>query len=97
MVANIKNKKLDLIELIMLVEDSCILEKMEQAIHKINEESNHLSSDISKAIKPIRKNVTITDIDKEQKYTPLDYETFRIVADEVGFKEPIDELLAALT
>lgn len=49
-----------------------------------------------KAVKPIRKNISLAQIKKEQNYKPVDYQTFRAVADEIVWNESLEELLAAL-
>lgn len=96
MTIDIRDKKFSLIELIMSVEDTEVLEAIEREINRINEEGQNPSPDINKAVRPIRSNVTLSDIDKEQDYTAFDYQEFRVLADEVGLEEPIEELLEAL-
>ena len=96
MTIDIRDKKNSLIELIMQVEDRSILDAIEKEINRISEESQKSAPNLEDAVRPIRKNVTLADIDSEQVYTPFDYEDFRVSADEVGLEEPIDELLEAL-
>lgn len=96
MTIDIRDKKFSLIELIMQVEDSKVLDAIEKEINRISEESQKVLPKLEDAVRPIRKNVTLADIDSEQAYTPFDYEEFRVSADEVGLEEPIDELLEAL-
>ena len=80
----------------MQVEDSKVLDAIEKEINRISEENQKVLPKLEDAVRPVRKNVTLADIDSEQSYTPFDYEEFRISADEVGLEEPIDELLEAL-
>lgn len=53
--------------------------------------------DINLAIKPIRSNVSLEEIDKTQGYKPVNYEAFRLDADQLELGEPIEELLGMLT
>jgi hypothetical protein len=50
-----------------------------------------------KAAKPMRKNVTLEQIMKEQNYQPVDEKTFFEKAAAVQVEEPIEDLLAMLT
>ena len=95
MTIDIRNQKFSLIELIMSVDDSRLLEEMAKEVRRIKNEGKW-SISLEDAVKSIRSNVTIEDIDSEQPYTPLSIEEFRLLADEVGLEEPIDELLNAL-
>lgn len=99
MTIDIRDKKFSLIELIMSVEDGSVLDAIEREINRINEENLDQRSvfpDLEEAVRPIRSNVTLEDIDQEQDYIPFDYQEFRTLADEVGLEEPIEELLEAL-
>lgn len=99
MTIDIRDKKFSLIELIMSVEDGSVLDAIEREINRINEKNLAQRSafpDLAEAVRPIRSNVTLEDIDQEQDYTPFDYQEFRKLADEVGLEEPIEELLEVL-
>lgn len=50
-----------------------------------------------KAAKPMRKNVTLEQIMREQNYQPIDEKTFFEKAADVQVQEPIEELLEMLT
>ncbi|MCB9035543.1 MAG: hypothetical protein H6557_02880 [Lewinellaceae bacterium] len=67
---------------------SCIKELKE----KIKKNPNVLD-----AIKPIRANVSLEQIKKEQNYKPISYKEFRELADKIGIEESIEELLALLS
>jgi len=96
MTIDIRNKKFDLIEFIKNIEDSSLLDKIERTIIKLNEDAQPLT-DIEKAVKPIRTNVTLDQIDQEQSYTPFNYKEFRALADALELEEPIEDLLEMLT
>ena len=51
---------------------------------------------LRQAIKPIRKNVTIEDIEREQNYTGTDLNLLRQLAEDLAIEEPLDLLLAQL-
>lgn len=80
----------------MNIDDSDLLERIKEELIKIKEESQS-SPNIEDAVRPIRKNVTLEQIDQEQNYTPFNYKEFRILADELELEEPIEELLEMLT
>ena len=96
MTIDTRNIKFGLIELIMNIDDSDLLERIKEELIKIKEESQS-SPNIEDAVRPIRKNVTLEQIDQEQNYTPFNYKEFRILADELELEEPIEELLEMLT
>ena len=96
MTVDIKYIKLDLIKLIMNSDDTELLAKIEQELLQ-NSKNPMVLSDLEKAVKPIRKNVTLEQIDMEQTYTPFNYAEFRSIADELELVEPVEELLKMLT
>jgi hypothetical protein len=96
MTIDTRNIKFGLIELIMNIDDNDLLERIEQELIKIHKEAQPLPN-VEDAVRPIRKNVTLEQIDQEQNYTPFDYKEFRNLADELELEEPIEELLEMLT
>lgn len=97
---NIESTKLRLIELIMSINDNNALVELERKVHEVSDTSAELieeTPDINLAIKGIRSNVSLEDIDREQNYRPVSYEEFRKDADKLALDEPIEELLAMLT
>lgn len=97
MTINIRDKKYELIERIMQIDDANILDQIQQELDKINKESVHSTPDIQQALRPIRSSVTLEDIKREQSYVPFSYDEFMNLANEVGMEEPIEELLEMLT
>lgn len=93
---NTQLKKMGIIELIMGVSDEAILDAIKkdalQLIQKAKAKPNPFD-----AVRPIRENVSLDQLMKEQNYKPIDYRTFRNLAKEVALDDPIDELLADLT
>lgn len=80
----------------MSIENEGILTKFEDEAIKIKAQKNNQLK-LSKAIKPIRTNVTLEQLKKEQNYQAISYEEFRQLADKIEIKEPIEELLGMLT
>ena len=53
--------------------------------------------DIQKAVKPLRSNVSLDDLKKEQNYQLISYEEFEGMAKELDWEESVEELLAMLS
>ena len=85
----------NIMELLFQVNDVQALEtiykKTEETVRKIKKQPAFM-----KAVKPIRKNVSLAQIKAEQNYKPVDYQTFRAIADEMVWNESLEELLVAL-
>ncbi|MEZ4688275.1 MAG: hypothetical protein R3B47_20105 [Bacteroidia bacterium] len=81
----------------MSINDNAALAALEQRLVEVAEEPAIAWPRISLAVKPLRSNVSLEEIDMEQNYSPVSYEQFRADADKLGIKEPIDELLSLLT
>lgn len=81
----------------MRINDADTLDQIHQELDQIDQELDDSIPDVKKALRPIRSNVTLEDIKREQNYTPLDYNEFMDLADKVGLEEPIEELLEMLT
>lgn len=92
----IESIKLNIIEIVMSIENEGILTKFEDEAIKIKAQKNNQPK-LSNAIKPIRTNVTLEQLKKEQNYQAISYEEFRQLADKIEIKEPIEELLGMLT
>ena len=93
----IESTKLRLIQLILSINDKGALMDLEKKVHEVSDEFNGKKPDINLALKSIRSNVSLAEIDKEQNYRPVTDEAFRRDADQLAFNEPIEELLALLT
>lgn len=97
MVLNIDRKKIKLIQLIMSIDDDNALAVLEEKASEFSDLSVERLDDLNKAVKPIRSNVTLEEIDKGQGYEPVSYSKFRSDADKLQIEEPIEELLSDLT
>ena len=92
----IESRKLDIIKVVMDIQNEEALSKFEGEATKLKNNQNGKPS-IQDAIKPIRKNISLEQLKKEQNYQPISYEAFRQLADKIEIEEPIEELLAMLT
>jgi len=80
----------------MDIQNEDMLNKFEDEAIKLKDNDNG-KPNITDAIKPVRKNLSLEQLKKEQNYQPISYETFRQLADKIEIEEPIEELLALLT
>ncbi|WP_425421444.1 hypothetical protein [Phaeodactylibacter xiamenensis] len=94
MTINLRDKKYRLIEYIMAIEDKQTLDKVENAINKASDQNFKKQNELESAVRSIRTQVTLADIDQEQPYEPLNYAAFKQLADQIGIEGDIDELLA---
>ncbi len=76
----------------MSTNDDEALKKVEKILTKATSKP-----DIQVAVKPLRSNVSLDDIKKEQNYQPISYKEFRVLADELDWEESVEELLAMLS
>lgn len=91
MVTNIESRKYKLIEQIMKLNNDFALSKLEEQIRLLENEK------FWKAIKPVRKNVTVEQLKEEQNYKPISKEDFYKKTAALNITEPLDELLEMLT
>lgn len=81
----------------MSINDDNALSTLERKAIEITDESTEKRLRVDLAVKPIRSNVSLEEIDKEQNYSPVSYEKFRADADKLEINESIEELLGMLT
>jgi hypothetical protein len=87
---------MSIIELIMGINDDALLAAIERdALHLV--ETAKKLPDVWRAVKPIRKNVSLEQMVIEQHTRPIEREAFFALAQNIGMDEPIDELLSSLT
>lgn len=87
----IETRKYKLIEQIMKLDNAVAISKLEEQVKKLENEK------FWKAIKPMRKNITVEQLKEEQNYTPISKEDFYKKVAELNITEPLDELLEMLT
>lgn len=92
MTKNLDNRKYRLIEEIIKMDDEAAISRIEDQIESIQK-----GDDIWHAVfRPMRKTITLAEMEKEQNYTPIDEKTFFDLAEKIGIEESIEELLAML-
>lgn len=92
MMNNIIHRKYALIEEIMSLDTSADIQLLEAQVKIVKAKESYW-----KAVKPMRKNITLDMIKEEQNYQPIDEKTFFDKAAKVEVKESVDELLGMLT
>ncbi len=92
MTIDTKDRKFKLIELVISTNNDEALEKAEKILTEAT-----LKPDIQQAVKPIRSNVSLDDIKKEQNYQAISYKEFKGIAEELDWEESVEELLAMLS
>lgn len=88
-------RKLNIIKVIMSIDNDDALRKIESQAIKIKGQIK--KPNVFDAVKPIRENITIDQMVKEQNYKPITYQEFRKKADEIEWEETLEELLEMLT
>ena len=72
-----------------------------QTLESINEKLVAAGYDVlpvfMEAVNPIRSEVSLDELMKEQNYQPADYKTFRKATDDIEWEASLDELLEALS
>ncbi len=92
MTKKIEQRKYNLIRAIIELKDDKTISKLEQHMKQILPDNSFLT-----AIKPIRKNVTINDLIKEQNYKPLTRKDFFEKASKLNIQESFEELNSMLS
>lgn len=92
----IESLKLNIIEIVMSIQNEDILAKFQDEAIKIKAQK-YITPKLSNAIKPVRSNVSLEQLKKEQNYQAISYKEFRQLADKIEIEEPIEDLLEMLT
>ncbi len=88
---NIDARKYQLIQEILKLNDEYTISRIENELHNIKD-----NEDFWKAVQPIKKDITLEQMIKEQNYKPLERTAFFEEVDALNIEEPIEELLAML-
>lgn len=91
MTKDLDSRKYKLIQEIMKLDDEEALAKLEEEVEAIQQEEVFW-----RAIKPLRKSITVEQMIKEQNYKPIERDEFFKMVDELEIEESIEELLAML-
>jgi len=91
---NAKKIKSDILKILSKVDDVNLLKSVRNQLINSDKEGDDLA--FLKAVKPIRKGVSLEQMMKEQNYKPITYQEFRAKADNLEWNETLEELLEAL-
>lgn len=89
-------RKLNIIELVMGINDDRLLAAIEREALQLVERTSKMPN-VWDAVRPVRKNISLDQMIREQGTKPIDTDTFFSLASEIGLDDPIDDLLADLT
>ncbi len=97
-----KQIRLEIVDILSKVDNVNLLKSVRQQLELLaqNVSSQQASQNSEPAfmngVQPIRQNVSLEQMMKEQHYQPVTYEQFRQIADEIAWQESLDELLEAV-
>ena len=90
----INARKYKLISKVMGIENEDNVELIEYLFDKIINENNYRKKIINEIFKPMRKNISISDIKTEQNYQGINLNSFNKLIEEINVQEPLAELLS---
>ncbi len=101
MITNIESRKVELIAFIALLqqEEAIIaIEKTVQQFKSSKKQYQHIVSEeeVQYFKRPIRENVTVDDLIREQNWQPIDENKMEAIVKRLDIKEPIELLLSQL-
>ncbi|MCB0643186.1 MAG: hypothetical protein KDC44_16170 [Phaeodactylibacter sp.] len=88
---NKNQRKYQLIEKIIGIQDEQLLIRLEAFVHVMQR-----SDEGAALLRPLRPDLQLTDLVREQKYEGLDPEQFKYVVEHIGIQEKIEDLLEQL-
>jgi len=91
MTQDLANRKYKLIEEITDINNEGVLIELEEYLVKLR-----AKRDWHDIVKPIREEISIEELKKEQGYKPISKEEFDKLVEELDIEEPIEELLSML-
>ena len=94
---NLTTRKYELISQVMRVETEKNIHKIEVFFDTLFYKQVYQKKYNEEIFKPLRENITIEEMVKEQNYTGFDRDYFDILVKELDIQEPIEELLNQLT
>jgi hypothetical protein len=102
MVATIEYRKVKLIAFIAALQQEETIHALENAVQQFQfaQHNNGLATisqaELSHFQRPIRENITVDDLIKEQNWQPIDEDKMDAIARKLDIKEPIELLMAQL-
>jgi hypothetical protein len=102
-VANIENRKMELISFIITLQQEDAIAAFERVVPRIkktvkptNGKQDANSIDLAYFARPVRENITIEELMHEQHKTPIDKIKMDAIVKAMDIQEPIEELLLQL-
>lgn len=95
MTKNLDDRKYKIIQELIKTEDENLILDLENRLAQDQEVTSH-DKIWDMVIKPMRKDVSVDELAKEQDYKPLGRDYFFSLTQELSIEEDIDELLAQL-
>lgn len=86
MLSQLDSRKYWLVHQILLLQDESLVEKVE--VFWNSQIKSH------SILKPMRKELRVEDLVKEQEYKGFDYQNYTRLTKEININEPIEQLLA---
>lgn len=89
----IETLKKEILTQIVSIQNEAVLKRVKEILDSISKENDLLY----RIVKPVRKNITVEDLIREQNYKGFDRAAFDKLTAELGIEDPIEELLALST
>ena len=87
---NIETRKYKIISQIANLDKTYQIQQIEEFLKKVFSDVKNRNQDI---FKPIKKDINVEDMVKEQNYKGINRVTFNELIDEIDLKEPLEYLL----
>ncbi len=91
---DINARKYELISKVMHIENEFNVQLIENFFERITHNNNYQEESINEIVKPMRKNISISDIKIEQNYHGINLDNFNKLIEEINVQEPLTELLS---
>lgn len=91
---DINARKYELISKVMHIENEFNVQLIENFFERIIHNNNYQEESINEIVKPMRKNISISDIKIEQNYHGINLDNFNKLIEEINVQEPLTELLS---
>jgi hypothetical protein len=89
----IETLKYEILAKIVSIQNEAVLQRLKDVLDSISKDNDLLY----RIVKPVRKNITVEDLIREQNYKGFDRAAFDKLAVELNIQDPIEELLALST
>ena len=91
---NIVTRKYKLISLLMRIDNEYFVQLIEEFFEKLISQKKVKTKDENEIFKPMREDLTISDIKREQNYQAINLNSFNKIVAEINVQESLSELLS---